>query len=148
MIRLFLIRTWVFISFIYAGFLVKINKGSISHSEVKELLKSYCKVENIFVSDDFFVTPSVEVVKKLVKLSPIVLKKYEANVFDCDDYSFCLVGLFKFLIPNIAMGIVWNKNHAYNFFVDEKGLVWGIEPQENRVFAFSDVKDNVRLMIL
>lgn len=56
--------------------------------------------------------------------------KYVAEEFDCDDFSFRLMGQMS--VPQwarLAKGIIWTDKHALNCFVDENKELWYIEPQ-------------------
>ena len=64
--------------------------------------------------------------------------KYIAEDYDCDDFSFRLMGMLS--APGwakIAAGILWGrfpKPHAINCFVDSNHAFWLIEPQSDRIF--------------
>ena len=144
---------WVYrlvesLKFAYSTFLLNISNGKISNSEVKELLKKYCFVENIRISDRFFTLCDKSNAEKIFGLSPIKFRKYQAEIYDCDDFSFSFMGLYRWVIPNFAVGIIWTKTHAYNFFIDSDKKLWGIEPQSNKIFEVTDKKENVQLMLI
>jgi hypothetical protein len=44
---------------------------------------------------------------------------------DCDDFAAELFGLFA--------GLIWTTAHAFNWFVDENGQLWFIEPQNDKM---------------
>ena len=64
--------------------------------------------------------------------------KYKGNDYDCDDFSFRLMGMLS--APGwakLATGIIWGefpKPHAINCFVDSKHTFWLIEPQNDKIF--------------
>ena len=113
----------------------------------KTLLK-YSYSINIRLSDRTYKTSSKEQIEQLVKLIPIKYLKYKKEVFDCDDFSFTFIGLCRLIIPNFAVGIIWNDKHAFNFFIDDKLNVWGIEPQTGKIFKLPLNKSKVQIMII
>jgi len=122
-----LYRTWETLKLIYNTFLLKISKGKITYQETRELLKNYAYVANIRILDNYFTLANKHTMKKLIKLSPVI---------------------YRFIIPNFAVGIIWSRTHAYNFFIDSDKKVWGIEPQTNKVFEITDKKEDIQLMII
>lgn len=143
-----LYRTWVTIKLAYNTFLLNISKGKITYTETKDLLKKYCYVDNIRISDNYFTVTDEGTMTKLIKLSPIKFRKYQKEIYDCDDFSFTFMGLYRLIIPNFAVGIIWSRTHAYNFFIDSDKQVWGIEPQSNKVFKITDKKEDIQLMLI
>ncbi|MHA2063436.1 MAG: hypothetical protein ACXABY_03545 [Candidatus Thorarchaeota archaeon] len=58
---------------------------------------------------------------------------YVANNYDCDDFSYRLMGQFS--VPKwsgLCFGIVWTNTHALNCFFDESGEFWFLEPQTDK----------------
>ena len=60
--------------------------------------------------------------------------KYTAEVFDCDDFSFALMGAVTQWDADLAFGIVWIEGHTLNWCVDENKHVWFVEPQSDKIF--------------
>ena len=50
---------------------------------------------------------------------------YLAENHDCDDFAAELYGKFA--------GLVWTMPHALNFFFDEVGTLWFLEPQSDKM---------------
>jgi len=86
--------------------------------------------------------------EKIINLSPIKYRQYQKEIYDCDDFSFTFMGLYRFIIPNFAVGIIWNKTHAYNFFIDSDKKIWGVEPQNNTLFEITDTKETIQLLLI
>ena len=142
------LKVWGLVKLVYNTFLFKLKEDKISYFETRELLKEYAFVDNIRISDNFFRLASKKDMIKLISFSPVRIRRYESDVYDCDDFSFVFMGLYRFLFPNFAVGIIWSKTHAYNFFIDSNKEVWGVEPQTNEVFKISDLKSDVQLMVI
>lgn len=143
-----LYRFLVSLKLAYDTFLLKISDGRISFDDTRDLLKEYAFVGNIRISDNFFTLANKDNMVKLVSLSPVRFRRYQKEIYDCDDFSFTFMGLYRFLIPNFAVGIIWSRTHAYNFFIDSDRNVWGVEPQSNKVFRIVDKKEDIQLMII
>ena len=89
---------------------------------------------NIFLSDNYYRLCSTEDIKAFLAQDKTNRCQYEAERFDCDDFSYRLLGQFS--IPewsDLALGIVWTNLHALNLFVDENKGVWFLEPQEDKI---------------
>lgn len=141
-------RLWETLKLAYNTFLLKISAKRITFAETRDILKEYAYVKNIRISDNFVTLPYKKAMVKLVKASPVRFRKYQKEIYDCDDFSFTFMGLYRLIIPNFAVGIIWSRTHAYNFFIDENKQVWGIEPQNNTVFKITDKKEDIQLMII
>ena len=50
---------------------------------------------------------------------------FMAEKHDCDDFARKLFGKWA--------GLVWTNNHALNWFIDENGKFWFIEPQTKKI---------------
>jgi len=130
----------------YNTFLMKISDGIVTYQGVHALLSKH--TTQVYISDKAFITAKKETMEKLIKYSPLKYRKYQAETYDCDDFSFSFMGLMRTVIPNFAVGIVWTNTHAFNFFIDSQLRVWAIEPQNNKVFPFSEVRGTVRVMMI
>jgi len=116
---------------------------SMIESSVKMRLKAM-GAKNIFISDDCYNIIYTEDLIELIKLHRFADLKFVKSYRDCDDYSFSMAGIMKKLVPGICLGIVWadfivdglnDFKHAFNFFINEKGVVMYIEPQSNKIFT-------------
>lgn len=136
-----------FLKTMYVTLISKIYSEKITHGDVSLLLSLHS--DNYYISDNYFHTTDLQTMEKLIQLSPIKLKKYTKEKFDCDDFSFSLMGLYRLFIPNLAVGIVWSKDHAYNFCIckEERGIgLYYIEPQTNKITKARSEKQ--RLMVI
>jgi len=115
-------------------------KGEIKIGEVNQLLKSHCK--NIFLSDPFFKTTSMEEAKRYSEESLIQTRSYMADVYDCDNFSYALNGYWSDSLKSFCFGIAWSKIHAFNVMIDNKKQIWIIEPQSNKWMKIESVKKN------
>lgn len=55
---------------------------------------------------------------------------FVAETMDCDDFAAILFGKFA--------GLVWSNVHGLNWFIDEYGEFWFIEPQTDQLAADLD----------
>lgn len=129
-------------------FFLKLDEGQITLQETFQLLKKHSYAKNIRISDNFFTLASKDNMRKIIELSPVKYRQYQKEIYDCDDFSFTFMGLYRFMIPNYAVGIIWSNTHAYNFFIDSDKKLWGIEPQTNEIFEITDKKEDIQLMII
>ena len=142
-----LYRLWVSLKLAYKTLLLKISRGKITSSEVMNILKNYTNASNIRISDNYFTITDLKTMKNIINFSPIKFRKYQTEIYDCDDYSFGFMGLMRFIIPNFAVGIVWTHNHALNFCIIQNKELYFIEPQTNEIYKPSkNIK--IQLMII
>jgi hypothetical protein len=76
--------------------------------------------------------------------SSVDTRKYVAESFDCDSFSFVLKGEIERLEQGLALGLLTVKTesgyHMLNFFVDTNKTVYLIEPQSDAIFRLRDTK--------
>jgi hypothetical protein len=144
---------------------VEAVKGAFESSLIVEALKRvfplrYRWCAEVHIADEYYfpVSPrDVEDARQLCREFNIPLptaKDYKAVVFDCDDFSFYMKGLFEvlgyFRGKNYCFGVVWvysrekGYGHALNFFIDEDLDFMFFEPQTSEIFAGR--RDNWYLM--
>ena len=63
-----------------------------------------------------------------------------SEAYDCEDFSYALMGFWRRIVGTVAFGIVWSDTHAFNFMVDEKRQIWIVEPQGNKFTRFEEAK--------
>ena len=118
------------------------SDGSISGIVLKTLLLSKFKTKHIFISDDKYMLPTDKTIKDFLQQDDVNFRKYVPTKYDCDNFSFSLMGRASFLLSGYAIGIVWAKtpkgNHALNFYINDSGVFKYIEPQTDRVFFDKD----------
>jgi hypothetical protein len=103
------------------------------------LLQAEFPNAKLYLSDNEYKTAPLGEYKRFLSASQVDKHKYVSEYFDCDDFSYALMG--EFSIPKwsaLAFGIVWTEtttgNHALNFFIDNNLDVWLIEPQTDSIF--------------
>lgn len=92
----------------------------------------------ILMSDSYYYTTTLEELKRFLKSDDTNEYRYISETFDCDDYSYRLMGMIHCVDWGaLPFGILWtetpNGNHAVNVFVDEKNEVLVCEPQSDWV---------------
>jgi len=112
----------------------------ITDSEIYNIFKG--KTSNIWTSDASYDTARKKDIEKFLSLNYFRFRQYVPEKYDCDNYSFALMGMFTYLMSGYAVGIAWvetgNGAHALNFFIDENKEFWYIEPQNNNIFQEVD----------
>ena len=106
----------------------------IDVNELSTILKAEFPDANVLFADRDYKTVSKTELIRFLKDNKVDLYKYVSEYFDCDNYSFSLMGAVS--CPDwgaLPFGIVWTKTpsgaHAVNCFVDKKRDVYIIEPQ-------------------
>lgn len=137
--------------FLIIALLIAKPKGArkiIDWTKVKSLLKeAFGKDCILYLVDEKYKVPTYDNVKKFLKEDKTDLYTYVAEWFDCDDFSFRLMGQFS--IPgwsDIAFGIACSGVHAYNCVIAEFGgemKVYLIEPQTDELILVKDMMKKV-----
>ena len=89
---------------------------------------------HIYLSDNQYWLCSDADIDNFLSIDVTNKEQYIAEEFDCDDFSYRLMGQLS--IPEwsgIAFGIVWTNLHALCCFIDEAGKFWFIEPQTDEL---------------
>ncbi len=96
------------------------------------------------LADYYYYTFPYEEWKKLlteiynVSVKPAQIK-WKKELSDCDNmaesmhYAMQLAARRTDFEHNVAIGIAWSGTHAYNIFVDNDGVKWVYEPQNNKI---------------
>lgn len=79
----------------------------------------------IYLPDADIKTYNKEEISVCYELEEVSSIKFVADTHDCDDFAAELYGKFA--------GLVWTNVHALNFFFDESGTFWWIEPQNKSI---------------
>jgi hypothetical protein len=88
----------------------------------------------IYISDNRYFLCSKNDVDKFLAQDITNKHKYVAEEFDCDDFSYRLMGQFSIRDwSGIALGIVWTDLHALNCLIDDTGKFYFIEPQSDQL---------------
>jgi len=111
----------------------------IDVNEINTLLKAEFPDATLLFADRDYKTVSKTEFIRFLKDDDIDIRKYTSEFYDCDDFSFALMGA----ISNqdwgaLPFGILWTEvtggAHAVNCFIDKKREVWICEPQNDDVF--------------
>lgn len=100
----------------------------------------------IFIMDNeyYAIDNNVDIVEFLRKDNVSEIP-YEIDFFDCDDYAITLMGNIKQAKHGIAFGFIivrkGDNTHAMNFFVDNQNRIWLVEPQNDSIILYKDVKE-------
>jgi len=100
------------------------------------LLRQKAPEGQIFLSDREYKLCHINDITAFLVHSVVDRGKYVADRFDCDDFSFRLMG--EFSVPGwaeLAFGIVWTNKHAFNCFVNEDKRLQFVEPQNDKVYS-------------
>jgi len=119
-----------------------------SYRVVQGILMNYTRKENIFIADSRYKLTSADKMLSISKVIPFRFRKYEKEIYDCDDFTFSFLGVARFIVPNFAIGFLWTHTHALNFFIDSKLDVWLIEPQTGAILPPSTLDSDIRLMVI
>jgi hypothetical protein len=125
-----------------------IHGSEINASEVQALLDPF--TTNQWISDGVFECIDTENLKAYLKKDPVSDRMYKAESFDCDDYSYSLMGNITQWYPEGSIGIVWGEvqggGHAWNFYIDENKTIQYIEPQTDQIYSPSN--ETVWIMVI
>ena len=107
----------------------------VDYTFILEKLLEVFPFAKIYLSDRYYYTcPKLDIATFLVD-DKTDQQKYQTEVFDCDDFSFRLMGQFHTKpYSSLAFGIAWSRSHAYNIVVVTSEGVFLIEPQSDVVF--------------
>lgn len=125
-------------------YLLIFRKYTLTRSEVHEVIRKY--TSNEYISDKNFKTMNITQFRRILRYSPIRYVPYSKKRFDCDNFSFALMGLMKLIIGDISFGIVWTDTHAFNFFIDKDNKLWFVEPQNNKIV--DKIDKPIRIMMI
>lgn len=111
----------------------------VSDGYIDSVIINTTNTSTIYILDDNYTLPEKRDIERILQLN--IYKDYLINKYgyDCDDSSFQLHALVKNLYPGLAFGIMWviqpkGGGHALNFFIDNKGILWYVEPQTNEIY--------------
>ena len=111
--------------------------------DVYKTLRKYYPDADIHITDRDIELCSKEDIDRFLKADSTDLNFYVSEYYDCDDFSFHLMGQMS--IPgwsSLAFGIMFTNvpdgNHAVNCFVDKNFECWIVEPQNDKIFKKPD----------
>lgn len=114
--------------------------GVIRLLDVKEVLEEV-GISKFEITDTSYYTSLVSDMQEFLNINISRIKKYQANIYDCDNFSHVFFGEASLLLSGYAVGIVHVKTkeglHALNFMITKDKKFFYIEPQDNTIFNFS-----------
>jgi hypothetical protein len=115
------------------------NLEKINATEVLTALQSEFPEARLYLSDEDYMTTTVEELRNYLRYDIVDNYKYISEYFDCDDFSYALMGnLSNPKWGCLTFGILWTDTetggHAVNCFIDKDRTVWIIEPQTDSIF--------------
>lgn len=129
------------------------NKTS---SELRGLLRGiWPGIQIVWMPDTVYTIPTISEVEKAIVLSGVAKKKFDGELWDCDDYSLSLNAFIKEMQRtkegaqyHWAFGEVFGTKfrrvdelHTINICVAEEGIYF-IEPQTYDIWQGESVADN------
>jgi hypothetical protein len=138
------------------------NVGEVDDKLMLKKLKEFFGEYFIdyLISDTYYNLHNMEDIKRFLKETSVNLEEYKDETFDCDDFSFVLLGEERKWYRNSlkvtstsaklkgsAFGVIWGDIrqsptqtepfwHACNMFIDENFKIWLIEPQTDMIHEF------------
>lgn len=125
----------------------------LTSDEVAQIISEQLKVprEQTKIGDRDYFAYAKSDLERFLSSSYVDSIKYVAERFDCDDFSYALMGREKEWYSQSpynrgsTFGIVWGdirnsetdteiRAHAVNFFIDNNRELWLVEPQNDNIF--------------
>lgn len=106
----------------------------ISNTDLYKLLRVKFPKAALYLSDMSYKLCSLADINYFLKQDRTNRYEYKNEIFDCDNFSYRLMGQFS--IPEwspLAFGICWTNLHALNIIVSEARGILFIEPQKDTV---------------
>ena len=113
--------------------------GTMTSVDLRSLLRPHSNT--VRLSDSIYGLTTSEEAKIYSETTKVAIKEYIKNSYDCDEFSFALMGYWNLDLYQFAFGIAWSKTHAFNIMVDNDKQIWVIEPQSNIFYKIEKVKD-------
>ena len=115
-----------------------IHGKEVTSKEVIELLTPF--TDRQWISDGVFECIITSNLRTFLINDRVSKRIYKQESFDCDDYSYSLMGNITQWYPEGSIGIIWGLNkygepHAWNFFINEDKQIMFIEPQNDMIFS-------------
>lgn len=134
---------------LWFGYIKNLVKGQTDYPTIEETLKKFAPKSKMQITDWFYNLTDNKTINNLLWLNITSHREWQKEKYDCEDFSFSLMGIFRNLVPNFAVGIVFvdrakhKDKHALNFFIDDKLRIFYIEPQSNEIM-FAPLKKDYR----
>lgn len=141
---------------------VKVGKGNtedLSHTELREILRTQLHLpvncSYLHVNDRDYITVDENRLKAFAEKDSTSELKYKAEVADCDDFTFVMLGeikknLFKYgsngnraLAVGQIQGVLWKNDdkgekHAMVIYINKDKKVRFLEPQNDKIYKPND----------
>jgi len=126
------------------------SKYKASYNMLIEQLGNLFPDANIYVTDASRKLIPKEELNKLLILNVFSLRRYVAEINDCEDYAFAFKALASQFQSDCAIALVFcytpQGKHALNGFLDKFMRFHYIEPQTNKVFTNNKYKPYLIIM--
>jgi len=113
----------------------------ITGASLRKLLAPYAK--SVHISDNVFGLTSQRKAKDFSVKTKVASNKWLSEKYDCDEFSFALMGYWNKGLSQFAFGIAWTNVHAFNIMVDDKEQIWIVEPQTNKFTRIELMKNHL-----
>lgn len=114
--------------------------GSVLRSKLSEEFGANC--DAIILDKTYKLIDKDWFINFVNNYSTVDTRKYIAEAFDCDSFSFVLKGEVERLEQGLAVGLLTVKTdtcyHMLNFFIDSNLDVFLLEPQSDKIFKLSE----------
>ena len=119
----------------------KVNLIRIDEVEIKNSLPkidySVLNPTRYYLLDGKYHSCTLKEFKEILSKDFTNWKLYNKNDYDCDNFAFKLYSNLKTKYPTLSVGIVFSLSHAFNVFIDNKGIAHYIEPQNDKIYSYS-----------
>ena len=108
--------------------------GMMTYQELESILVYKFPGVPFYLPDSTYATCTKEDIARFLAWDSTNDKKYEAESYDCDDFTWRLKG--NITVPPwswLPFGIVWTNLHALCCFVDNERKFWFVEPQLDKI---------------
>jgi len=127
------------------------SRQRITCSELQDIIKVIAPEAEMFLSDKTYTLCNKDDIFNFLVYDRTDRIEYEAEVMDCDDFSYRLMGNIS--IPpwsDLAFGIVWTNLHALNCYIGEDKKLHYVEPQADTIQTglLNWQGDKIRLIVL
>ena len=126
-----------------------IIRREVAMIDIRYLIESLFPGQPYHVSDRVKFLCDIEDINTFLKADDTNKMGFIDEERDCDDFAFRLKGQFS--VPGwsgFAIGIIWDRGHAFNFVVDANMEFWCIEPQTDDLKATDYVNLPIQFMVI
>jgi hypothetical protein len=130
----------------------------VSHTSSEKVESHLPQYSEIYMTEGTYCMYSLSDLMDVIKLDRFKDLKYIAELRDCDDYTWALMGLIKALMPACAVGLCYmdvlkadgslDYKHAVCCYVSPVGQFLLIEPQNGSVYTPLKDRDKPFLIVM